>query len=235
MSRCSKLCANSTLRAYFGRHTRTRRAARRAVLLFALGGVLCCVAAARADWTWTGTGGAPYNWGDPNWTTTAPGTGSSGTLTFGGSLGTTNNNNLLSFTCSGMTFSSTASSFNLGGSTINLTGSIGILNQSGYTQTVTANILLGATQNMGQNLGGTGDLIVSGIIGDGGNNYGINKVGSGTLVLSTHNTYAGPTTVNGGTLRLQALTAPVAGQRLLARCHPGEHDQRRQRLRRGLD
>jgi autotransporter-associated beta strand protein len=45
-------------------------------------------------------------------------------------------------------------------------------------------------------------LRFSGIIGDGGNNFGITKEGSGVLLLSGANTYAGTTTVNAGTLSI---------------------------------
>ena len=52
----------------------------------------------------------------------------------------------------------------------------------------------------------------SGVIGDGGNAYGITKVGSSTLTLSGANTYTGATTVNQGILQFSKVggnTIPV--------------------------
>lgn len=46
------------------------------------------------------------------------------------------------------------------------------------------------------------DLLITAPIASLTNNSGINKVGAGTLLLSSTNTYNGPTTVNGGTLLL---------------------------------
>jgi autotransporter-associated beta strand protein len=43
---------------------------------------------------------------------------------------------------------------------------------------------------------------ITGVVGDGGNNYGLVKSGSGTLVLSSADTYAGPTTISAGNLKL---------------------------------
>lgn len=45
-------------------------------------------------------------------------------------------------------------------------------------------------------------LGVGGVIGDGGNGYGITKTGAGTLSLSGNNTFTGGVTVNQGTLSL---------------------------------
>ncbi|HEY1377746.1 MAG TPA: autotransporter-associated beta strand repeat-containing protein, partial [Gemmataceae bacterium] len=55
---------------------------------------------------------------------------------------------------------------------------------------------------------GGGVLTVGGAIGDGGGGFALTKAGAGALALTGANTYTGPTTVNGGTLRG---TATVAG------------------------
>jgi autotransporter-associated beta strand protein len=46
----------------------------------------------------------------------------------------------------------------------------------------------------------TGLTTISGVISDGGLNYGFNKTGSGVLALNNTETYTGPTLVSGGTL-----------------------------------
>jgi autotransporter-associated beta strand protein len=46
----------------------------------------------------------------------------------------------------------------------------------------------------------TGLTTLSGVISDGGLNYGLIKTGNGTLALTAAETYTGPTLVNGGTL-----------------------------------
>jgi fibronectin-binding autotransporter adhesin len=51
-------------------------------------------------------------------------------------------------------------------------------------------------------LGGTGALTVSRPIGDGGNGFGLTKVGTGTVILTAASTYTGRTTVAAGTLTL---------------------------------
>ena len=43
---------------------------------------------------------------------------------------------------------------------------------------------------------------ITGVVGDGGNNYGLTKAGSGTLLLNNADIYTGPTTVNVGALKL---------------------------------
>ncbi|WP_331317200.1 autotransporter outer membrane beta-barrel domain-containing protein [Methylobacterium mesophilicum] len=51
-------------------------------------------------------------------------------------------------------------------------------------------------------LGGRGTLTLSGTIDDGGNGYGLSKVGPGTAILTAANTYTGTTTISGGRLAL---------------------------------
>lgn len=57
------------------------------------------------------------------------------------------------------------------------------------------------TSQVGATVAGK-SLTFSGVIDDGGNNYGITKQGTGVLLLSGANTYTGPTTVNSGTLSI---------------------------------
>ena len=59
------------------------------------------------------------------------------------------------------------------------------------------------TVNIGASVSGK-SLTLSGAIGDGGNNHGLTKAGTGNLVLSGANTYGGATIVNTGTLILGA-------------------------------
>jgi len=61
--------------------------------------------------------------------------------------------------------------------------------------------LAGANVNFDTS-GSGGSFTVSGVISDGGNGYGITKIGLNTLTLSATDTYTGSTNVNGGTLML---------------------------------
>ena len=68
--------------------------------------------------------------------------------------------------------------------------------------TVSGPVTLQGGATMGENASGNGT--VSGVISDGGNGYGLTKVGgsTSTLFLSGTNSYSGPTTINSGTLAL---------------------------------
>jgi autotransporter-associated beta strand protein len=69
--------------------------------------------------------------------------------------------------------------------------------------TIKPNVILGAAQtwNVAQNTTSDRELQVDGVIsGSSGNN--LTKSGSGTLVLSTDNTYGGTTTISGGKLQV---------------------------------
>jgi fibronectin-binding autotransporter adhesin len=165
-------------------------------------------AAKTADMLWSGSSGSGANWSyGANWVGgVAPGNGAS--LAFDGASQTTNSNDLAASNWYyGITFYSTAGSFSLGGGAIHLTGLTGIINQSNTAQTITAPLLLGATQNVGQSGAATGAVVLSGPVTDGYLGYGINKVGAGTLVLSASYGFSGPVTISGGTLRI----APLAG------------------------
>jgi autotransporter-associated beta strand protein len=76
-----------------------------------------------------------------------------------------------------------------------------------FTGPVTLN---GATRTLNVAIGSTVStekLTFSGVIGDGGNGYGITKTGAGTLALSAANTYTGTTTVSAGTLEIGHVNA----------------------------
>jgi len=117
--------------------------------------------------------------------------------------------------------SSLAAILTIGGSGI---PGIGILIDSGsaFTLTITARVGIDSSQAWTNNSGnlftvsgttlalgeantltvnGTGNTLISAVINDaGGMGSGIIKDGSGTLVVTGHNTYTGGTTVNSGTL-----------------------------------
>jgi autotransporter-associated beta strand protein len=63
----------------------------------------------------------------------------------------------------------------------------------------TGAVTLGSSRNVTIN---ANTLTVGGLISDGGQGYGFNLNGGGTLVLTASNTYIGPTTISGGTLQL---------------------------------
>lgn len=52
-----------------------------------------------------------------------------------------------------------------------------------------------------------GNLIVGGVISDGGNLFGLTKVGNGTLTLASANNIGGPITINGGRLAIRTAGA----------------------------
>ncbi|CAN5347399.1 hypothetical protein BH09VER1_BH09VER1_28040 [soil metagenome] len=78
-----------------------------------------------------------------------------------------------------------AGDFTFKGTTKNLNLGTGAVTLTGGSRQVTVNALT---------------LTVAGVIGDGGNGYGLTKAGAGGLTLSNMNTYTGATTVDAGTL-----------------------------------
>jgi autotransporter-associated beta strand protein len=86
---------------------------------------------------------------------------------------------------------------NLNGNDQTLAG----LTNSGGGSLRTFNILSSAAATL--TIDGTSSNTFTGLIGNGGTNISIVKDGSGTQTLSGANTYAGPTTINGGALRIQ--------------------------------
>jgi autotransporter-associated beta strand protein len=86
------------------------------------------------------------------------------------------------------------------GNDLKLTAGISSASTAGGTDTIALNVGLTATETF--NIVGTTLIDVTGTIS--GTNLGITKTGSGTLAYDSlvGNTYTGPTTVSGGTLRL---------------------------------
>lgn len=122
-----------------------------------------------------------------NWTATYAGTFN---LTFGGSGAAAGSNMLLSTGTGTITLNNAASVITYN-ATNNPNGAAfsGNLNLGGATRTF----------NIGDSSAAEDDLTVSAAI-SGGSGAGLIKDGDGTLTLSGHNTYSGPTTVNAGRL-----------------------------------
>ncbi|HZZ26556.1 MAG TPA: autotransporter-associated beta strand repeat-containing protein [Pirellulales bacterium] len=94
----------------------------------------------------------------------------------------------------------------------------GLVVQSGSAaHTISANVILGATQTWEIDNSVVNALNVSGIVSDGGGNFGITKTGTGALKLGNTNTYGGLTTVSAGSViaandsALGSSTAVTAG------------------------
>ncbi|MEY4939159.1 MAG: hypothetical protein RIQ93_894, partial [Verrucomicrobiota bacterium] len=118
-----------------------------------------------------------------------------GSLTFGGSTGT----------------STSTSNVQTGAGTLTLGGNVtydATNNPNGST--LSGKLALGATRTftIGDSSNAAADLTVSAIIS--GSTFGVTKAGAGTLLLSGANTYTGATTVNLGTLKAGA-SATVFG------------------------
>lgn len=82
-------------------------------------------------------------------------------------------------------------------------GSAGLI--LGTTNTAIHTVSLNGTPTLNvvnPTAGGTTELTLNGVIGDGGLGYGITKTGNGMLTLSGANTYTGTSVVNVGTLRI---------------------------------
>ena len=166
--------------------------------------------AANGPDAWTGAGGSA-NWNTAgNWTgaNTPPLAGDS--LVFGtiGSIGAslTNNYNTPSNSFGGITFNATAGAFTLKGNA--LTNSAAIIDNSTNLEIINLALVFPATQLLTPASGAT--LKIGGVISGPG---GLTVNGAGTLMLTNANIYAGGTTVNAGTLKLDfsgASSAPAA-------------------------
>jgi|GEM_PF-3410481 len=115
------------------------------------------------------------------------------------------NLNNFSETVSGLTF--TGGNVVTGTGLLTLAGNI-TTNVSTSTATINGNLSLGSATRTFNVAGGANppDLQINGTI-SGGPGAGLIKAGTGVMALNGANTYSGPTTVNGGTLRLLAANA----------------------------
>ncbi len=144
--------------------------------------------------TWDG-GGADNNWTTAaNWDLdTAPVAGDS--LVFAGTVRPTAVNNFAANTnFSGITFSAGAGAFVLSGNAVNIAGDI--TNSATNVQTISLPLVLTAAQNV---TGSGTSLVISGAISGA---FSLTKAGTGSVSLSTTNTYSGGTTVSAGNLSL---------------------------------
>jgi autotransporter-associated beta strand protein len=167
-----------------------------------------------ATWTWTGLGGN-VNWNTgSNWSPgTIPASASTTDLIFAGTTNTgtalvpLNQNIATPFLLNNLTFAAGAGSFYLGGGAMRFDGgnSNSITQTSSSAQSI-ANAFDAPSSNGRVTLtldgGGSGVVTMSGVIsaGSGHRDYAIEKTGASTFSLTGTNTYAGGTTISGGTL-----------------------------------
>jgi autotransporter-associated beta strand protein len=157
---------------------------------------------------WTGGAQPNFNWSqNNNWSTgQAPSPSSSQALSFSGTVGLNNTNDISGLTLSGIFFSS-SSAFNINGNSIQLGGPI--TNLSTGTQTIGLNIQLTGGSQTVTATGNKSEVVLNGVISDGGQGLGLNTAGQGTVVLGGANTYTGTTNITSGKL---LLTNPSAVQ-----------------------
>ena len=188
---------------------------------------LCCAlilflpvhAAEAVTWTWDGTGGnVDWNTGG-NWTLgTAPTSDSATDLIFAGTNNTGTglvplNQNIASpFRLNNLSFAVGSGSFFLGGNALAFTGATTTITQDSASAQSIANAI-SASNNSTVTLSlagnGAGVVTLSGAIqaGNGNRDYAINKTGTSTFSLTGTNTYAGGTTISGGTLIVNSATS----------------------------
>ncbi len=153
------------------------------------------VASSISTGLWTG-GGANNNWSTAgNWDQNAVPVFPIG-LTFAGSLGLVNNNDLSSVTASSITFSAAAGAFNLSGNPIGLAGNIGFDGNPAAPITQTVNLDMTLTANVTFNTPTNGNLTLGGNISGPANS--LTKIGAGTLTLAGSDSFTGYS-LNGGT------------------------------------
>jgi autotransporter-associated beta strand protein len=122
--------------------------------------------------------------------------GSGGYEIYQGATPTVNSGGVLDLNGQNQTFTSA-------GPTISGTGISGggaLINSSSTASTLASPVTLGASSSVGGN--GSGGLTISGVISGSSSGYAVTKVGSGTVILQSANTYSGNTAISGGTLAL---------------------------------
>ena len=122
-------------------------------------------------------------------------------------------------TINNATFRSTTTAATSIGNTVTLAGNLSAINVGSeknltFSGPVTLTGTRTITSSVGQTVGGT-SLILSGVIDDGGNGYGLIKQGAGSLTLSGANTYGGNTTLSGGTVVISNAASFGAGDVLV--------------------
>ncbi|HEX8915588.1 MAG TPA: autotransporter-associated beta strand repeat-containing protein [Humisphaera sp.] len=101
------------------------------------------------------------------------------------------------------------------GNAVQITADSAFIAGSNNSLTFTGPVTLTGNRAITQN--SPGDIVFAGVVGDGGNAYGMSLAAASTnaLVLAAANTYTGPTTINGGTLALAA-TGSLPGSAITA-------------------
>jgi len=141
--------------------------------------------------TWSG-GGTDTNWSTvANWNTPP---GSIGALTFAGSTGLTNNNDLSGFAASSITFDAAAGAFTLNGNAIQL-GGIGFNGNPVAPVTQTVNLNVALSTDITIDSPANGNLAFNGAITSVG---GLTTIDAGTVTLGGTNTLESMD-VDGGT------------------------------------
>jgi len=141
---------------------------------------------------WSGGGADAFWLTSSNWGGAAP---AGSTLYFTGSTRLTNtNNNVTDTQFNGIAFDSSAGTFVLNGSAINLNGDV--TNYSANLETININLALIGDRTFNVS---AGSITLGGVVSG---SSGLTKIGTGTLILSTSNTYSSFTTVSAGTLQI---------------------------------
>jgi len=169
--------------------------------------------------TWTGMGGN-VSWGAVgNWTGGPPASASTTDIVFAGStnFGTAgmplNQDIASAMLVNSLTFNSGGGAFFLGGSDFRFEGLTNAITQNSSSAISIANGITAPSANSSFVLAlagsGSGLVTISGAIltGNGHRDYSVVKSGSSAFALTGSNTYAGGTTINGGTLLINSVSS----------------------------